>query len=193
MVRITIHDDDTGKEDVIEFPPLNKDFPLRGPIEIVESRLYNSFPAGLVSAPSTRPFASGGQILIDTNGNEYSRNVYFSWQPEGHHDKPPHLNVYLISKDKEMGRHKETKLTECHDIYPDKLPKTVQLVIHEGGEIIQQPLVFLPKQEDREYIQKQEEFLKKLREGKMTKEMEEEWRIAFNKYAESLQQRRKNK
>jgi len=194
MTRVSIINQKTKHKEARKFPPIEEAFPYLKNVNIVEKKLYSSFPTGYVamSGLESKPFASGGQLLKDDKGNEYSRNLYVRWDTTHHNGEPDHLNIFLINRDHQTRREVETKLMDkSHFIKPGELPNTIFVSILDAGEQITQPLVFLPKDEDREYNEKQRQFFQKMKSGKLTKDDEEKFKKEFDKYADSLQKRKR--
>ena len=75
----------------------------------------------------TGPFGSGGQLLIDNKGDQYSQNVYVRWDDSGHHGTGSHYNISLISRDWQTGRTHKTTLIDSHLIEVGDLPKPIYI------------------------------------------------------------------
>jgi len=180
---INIIDDTTGKEEMVEFPPIEN-------ITIVNAELYNSFPTGFVTR-NGEMLASGGQILYDDRGGKYSRDIYVRWDESGHQNKEPHINIDLFIRNYQTGRKKKISLKDFHLIIPGNLPRTIFIGISQSdGKSVIQPIVILPEKEDREYYKKQEEYLNKLKTHRLTENDKIEWKKRFDEYAKELKTRK---
>jgi len=180
---INIIDNITGNEETVEFPPIEN-------ITIVNTELYNSFPTGFVTN-SGAPFASGGQIVYDDRGGKYSRDIYVRWDKSGHGNTKPHINIDLFTRNHQTDQKKKINLKKFHLIDIGNLPRTIFISISQSdGKSTIQPIVILPEKEDREYYEKQEEYLNKLKTGRLTENDKIEWRRKFDEYAKSLKTRK---
>jgi len=178
-------------EERFVFPDLIKIFKVKEG-EIEDYNLRSHFPRGFnnLEMHSRKPFGWLKQDITFKDGRKFSRIVNVRWDASGHGKHGPHLNIDLISTyHRPSDKNEECpKLKECHLIEIGKIgSQPIHILLSVPGESIRETVILLPTSEDKEYIKKENEFLTKMRQKKLTKKNEIKFKKTFDNHVELLE------
>jgi hypothetical protein len=130
------------------------------------------------------------------NGKVFTREVQIRFDASGHDGSDVHFNIDMITRLEGYPKtysHKE----ELHFVVQDKLPHYYFMKLYDPG--LRRPPFYIGVcwgfqfKEDREYSEKQDEFIRKLRARELTPEYEKWYKDnVFDPAATRYQERKRN-
>ena len=162
---------DGKKEERREFPEISDCIPYlkEKTINIVDENIYFSKQTSCVVMGITTtgaPYASGGRILIDDNGNEFSQDLYVRLCDSGHDNTKTHLNVSFFTEDKRNSMKFESKIDNFHRIEFENKTKCIDIKIKkEDEEEVKGQFILNPK-DFTELLRYPEESLERIKKMK---------------------------
>ncbi|MBW2988796.1 hypothetical protein KY358_00600 [Candidatus Woesearchaeota archaeon] len=177
------------KEESFTFPQLKNVFPHIQNINVKELVLYSKFEEGryIVFPNDTSSLCDVlEQKITLEDGRQFFRNVDIRYD-DTKHDNTTHYNVYLKTSYPEANKKKLHNLEKCHNIrIQENECQALHIIISSCGKSIRRTIVFLPRSIDKEYYEKQTEFFRKVKEGKLTKSEENKFKKQFDLYSDYL-------
>lgn len=131
------------------------------------------------------------QLVTTEDNKHFSRELQIRVDDTHHNDYDLHINITLIDRYVEANKTRKQDLGEFHvkHIQPSSGGMfSVSMIM--PGRTITLPVVCFIDGEDLEFHKKQQDFLRKLKKGKLSKEDELEFETAFDSYSKTIRRRK---
>ena len=176
------------KEERFNFKDLKEVFPFISEVKIKSKTFFSKFKEELNYIPIeiNKCLICGvvGQKIISDDGREFIREVNIRYDDTQHNGTETHLNLDLWTKYPNANNTKEHKLKETHMLNIKRRGiQTLHVVLSTPGSSIRRSVVILPTPQDQKYHQKENQFLDKLKNKKLTEKEKLEFKKEFDSYS----------
>lgn len=184
------------KKHVEILPDLKAVFSLQNELKIKETQLLLDTQGNKeetyipLKMGQNNDYAIFKQLITTEDDQHFSRKLQVRIDDTHHNDLPLHINLNLLDRYEEAHWNEEHELGEFHVKYVKPYSGGMFSVsMNTVGRGIRVPVICLINDEDYNYHKKEQEFLKKTREGKLSKEDVMDYETVFHSYSETIRDR----
>ncbi|HLG24658.1 MAG TPA: hypothetical protein VI564_07050 [Candidatus Nanoarchaeia archaeon] len=184
------------KEERYKFKKLEDVFSFIRQTKIKSKRFFSEFGKEInyIALQPNKSSQLGvvGQKLILEDGGEFIRKVGIRYDASGHGKTNPHMNLDLLTVYQNANKTEKDKLKQTHLLFfKNKGVQTLHVILSVPGSSIRRSVVILPTLKDKEYHEKQNIFLQKLKNGTLTEKDKIEFKNQSKDYFEYISNNKK--